>query len=82
MNLYCVQLFAGFKEMVGRDQWELTSAVKLSANELLTRFFQAFPDLDGLKSVTRLAVNHRFASEDVALEPGDELALIPPVSGG
>lgn len=30
----------------------------------------------------RLAVNHAFASATLALQAGDELALIPPVSGG
>jgi molybdopterin converting factor small subunit len=30
----------------------------------------------------RLAVNRAFASRDLVLNPGDELALIPPVSGG
>ena len=30
----------------------------------------------------RLAVNHEFAEADTRLDPGDELALIPPVSGG
>jgi molybdopterin synthase catalytic subunit len=29
-----------------------------------------------------MAVNREYASEETALDPGDELALIPPVSGG
>jgi len=79
---YRVQLFAGFKDMVGRDQWEWASETKVSASELLRNFFNTFPDLSNLKSITRLAVNQHFVERDVALEPSDELALIPPVSGG
>ena len=29
-----------------------------------------------------MAVNREYAAEDQVLDPGDELALIPPVSGG
>ena len=29
-----------------------------------------------------MAVNREYASEEQVLDPGDELALIPPVSGG
>jgi molybdopterin synthase catalytic subunit len=35
---------------------------------------------DGLPLV--MAVNREYADEETALDPGDELALIPPVSGG
>jgi molybdopterin synthase sulfur carrier subunit len=29
-----------------------------------------------------IAVNNNYAKDDVALQPSDEIALIPPVSGG
>ena len=30
----------------------------------------------------RVAINHAFASPDQALQPGDEVAFLPPISGG
>ncbi|MFZ9463009.1 MAG: MoaD/ThiS family protein [Vulcanococcus sp.] len=35
----------------------------------------------GLGSV-RVAINQRFAAADTPLQPGDELAFLPPISGG
>ncbi|MEY2643451.1 MAG: hypothetical protein RLZZ611_100, partial [Cyanobacteriota bacterium] len=30
----------------------------------------------------RVAINQRFAAADTPLHPGDELAFLPPISGG
>ena len=54
----------------------------MTGMRLMQSFFEAFPELDGLRQVTRLAVNQSFCTEDLELDPSDELALIPPVSGG
>ena len=80
---YQLKLFAVLKERVGSDVWLYQGpATGLKGSELLQAFFQAHPQLDGLRKVTRLAVNQAFCTEDPVLSPGDELALIPPVSGG
>ena len=79
---YDVRLFALLKERVGQANWAFESEKALSGTELLTAFFDAHPQLDGLRRVTRLAVNQAFVSGNPTLAPGDELALIPPVSGG
>jgi molybdopterin converting factor subunit 1 len=41
-----------------------------------------FPAIKAALSTMRLAVNQSFVSEDHVLHPNDEVALIPPVSGG
>jgi molybdopterin synthase sulfur carrier subunit len=38
--------------------------------------------LPGALSEVRVAINQRFASADSPLQPGDELAFLPPISGG
>lgn len=40
------------------------------------------PELSALRSVCRLARNGEYLQQDGLIFPGDELAVIPPVSGG
>jgi len=79
---YQVKLFARLKEHTGLACWEWDSERPLRGSQLLAAFFTRFAELDGLRGVTRLAVNRAFISDDPLLDPADELALIPPVSGG
>lgn len=41
-----------------------------------------FPEMHGNESAIRLARNSCFLLPEESLNPGDEIALIPPVSGG
>ena len=79
---YQLKLFAVLKDRAGRDAWTYDSVRPLKGSQLLAVFFDEHPELAGLRSVTRLAVNQSFCTDDPLLDPGDELALIPPVSGG
>lgn len=40
-----------------------------------------YPAMQQLRSVM-IAVNKTYATDDTALSPGDEIAVIPPLSGG
>jgi molybdopterin converting factor small subunit len=40
------------------------------------------PDLSALRNVCRLARNGEYLQEDGLISPGDELAVLPPFSGG
>lgn len=72
-----VRLFAMLRERAGRDVVEL----ELPAGATVADALSALGDLtEGYSCV--LAVNRVYAPESQVLEPGDELALIPPVSGG
>jgi MoaE-MoaD fusion protein len=72
-----VRLFAILRERAGRNEVEL----ELPDSARVSDALEALGDVTrGLKVV--LAVNREYASPDTVLEPGDELALIPPVSGG
>jgi molybdopterin converting factor small subunit len=43
---------------------------------------EQFPELRAHRIAVRLARNNQFLQPGERLEPGDEIALIPPVSGG
>jgi MoaE-MoaD fusion protein len=72
-----VRLFAALRERAGSDEIEL----ELPEGALVSDALERMGGLTGdVKAV--LAVNREYAAGDTALSPGDELALIPPVSGG
>jgi MoaE-MoaD fusion protein len=72
-----VRLFAALRERAGRDQLEL----ELPDGALVSDALAAVADLAADLPLV-LAVNREYAARDDRLAPGDELALIPPVSGG
>jgi molybdopterin synthase catalytic subunit/molybdopterin converting factor small subunit len=72
-----VRLFAGFRERAGRDVVEL----ELPDGARVADALAALADVTG-ETPCVLAVNRDYAHEDHVLVGGDELALIPPVSGG
>jgi len=78
-----LRLFAICRDRVGRDHLDLElSSVNPTVRELLRCLPDAAPELAPLLPAVRVAVNQRFADADQALGPDDEVALIPPVSGG
>ena len=72
-----VRLFAMLRERAGRDVLEL----ELPDGARVSDALAAVDDLAGGLSLV-LAVNREYAPPEQRLAPGDELALIPPVSGG
>jgi molybdopterin synthase catalytic subunit len=72
-----VRLFAVLRERAGRDTIELDLPEGARVSDALA----AVDDLAGGLSLV-LAVNREYAPPDARLAAGDELALIPPVSGG
>jgi molybdopterin synthase catalytic subunit len=50
--------------------------------ELLDGVLAKYPELASHRGTMLLAVNHDFAGSNRVLQEGDEVALLPPVSGG
>jgi molybdopterin synthase catalytic subunit len=72
-----VRLFAGLRERAGADQVELELPDGARVRDALS---EMAPLTAGLPVV--MAVNREYADAEQPLGAGDELALIPPVSGG
>lgn len=74
--------FAQARRAAGISAEEFPAAKPLAAADLWTELLRRHPDLAPLRPATRLARNGEFAPDHATFHPGDEVALIPPVSGG
>ncbi len=77
-----VRLFARLADLAGTRETEVELGEGLSAAEAFRTLCQRFPELAGHGDSLMYAVNAEYVSPDHRLRAGDELALIPPVSGG
>jgi molybdopterin synthase catalytic subunit len=78
-----VRLFAVLRERAGRERIELELPEHATVADALAALAE-LPDLDGVlaRVPVQLAVNRDYASPETELHADDELALIPPLSGG
>lgn len=77
-----VRYFAIIRETLGRSEETREVPDGTTSGELFDALVEEEPRLSGMRTATMLMVNERYARVDVVLEDGDEVALIPPVSGG
>jgi molybdopterin converting factor subunit 1 len=76
-----VLLFAGLAELLGQRELTLADdSAPCTVSELESRVREAWPALAG--KPFRVAVNQRYAAAADPIGAADEVALIPPVSGG
>lgn len=78
---YTVKAFGSAREMVGGRQIEVELSQEYTAGALRNQLIALYPALAGLRSLM-IAVNQEYANDDHSLNETDEIALIPPVSGG
>jgi molybdopterin synthase catalytic subunit len=77
-----VLFFGLLRDLAGRqvELVELPSGATVA--DLLNRFGETVPRFAGLLSAVAVSVNQEYAARSVELHNGDEVALLPPVSGG
>ncbi len=76
-----IRNFGIAREICGGSVIELELPENTTSDELKTRLGQLFPRLAGLNSFL-LAVNSEYSDAQTVIRKGDEIAVIPPVSGG
>jgi molybdopterin converting factor subunit 1 len=75
--------FAAVRELVGKDEESLDLPEGVSTIAELATFLARRDAALGVRLPSvRFARNESFAAKDERLEPGDIVALIPPVAGG
>jgi MoaE-MoaD fusion protein len=77
-----VLFFGVLKDLVGRssDTVDLPEGARLE--DLLSHYLRQVPRLQSMLPALALSVNQEYSRSDRALAAGDEVALLPPVSGG
>ena len=78
-----VLLFARLRELAGgRNEWTCELPDGSTARDVWARLAASFPPVSELASSVSCAVNADFAPMTTRLADGDEVAFLPPVSGG
>lgn len=80
MKKYKIIAFGITKDILGGKE-TVIEADAGTVLELRQHLTQRYPQLRGLKSLL-IAVNSNYAEDSESLDETDEIALIPPVSGG
>lgn len=81
---YPIKIFAGIREAIGSDCISVQLDDGVTAKEVKERLAKQYPQSSDLIRLSRIAVSQAFVRDEdrLALPPGGEFALIPPVSGG
>ena len=74
-------LFGITKDIIGNSPFSFELKGENTAKVLMEELTNTYPQLKDLNSIA-LAVNGEYALPSTLVKPGDEIALIPPVSGG
>ncbi len=77
-----IKFFASFREITRERERVADVPAGSTPASLLVVLSGEFPALDRFNTTTAFAVNGTYSAPDVPLQDGDELAFIPPVSGG
>lgn len=77
-----VKLFAAYQEAYGVPEVVLQLPPDTPVVAVLEQIINEHPELQMWRNLTRCGVNLEFVEPDTILQQGDEVVLIPPVSGG
>lgn len=77
-----IRLFATLRDRAGVDQTEIELPNGAHVADLLPALAAKYPLIEPGLSTAMVAINQEYAFPDDKINPGDEVALFPPVSGG
>ncbi len=82
MSRMTIKLFATLRERAGTSELSRDFPDGATVAEIWRRLGEEFPALKGHRDTVGFAVNHEYVDDDYRPRAGDEVAFIPPVSGG
>jgi len=77
-----VLFFGRLRELIGVAEETGELAVGATLAQVFDRYVERFPKLAGFRGSMVVSRNQEFAPWDTRIAAGDEIAFLPPVSGG
>lgn len=77
-----VLFFGRLRDLSGQRTEEIQLADGATVGDLLGYYGRSFPEMQRHLASLATAVNEEYAPQETVLHEGDEVALLPPVSGG
>jgi len=77
-----IKLFASLRQAMNSNEIKINIDNEIMVSQMKKIVFETFPKLKKLNIPFLVAVNHELAKDSSLIKAGDEVALIPPVSGG
>ncbi len=75
-----VKLFASSRELVGESEVRISLTDQTTVGNLRKKIVEMYPALSKIMFV--VAVNHKVSDNSTIINNSDEVAILPPVSGG
>jgi molybdopterin converting factor subunit 1 len=77
-----IRLFATLREVVGEREITITVPSGVTVGYLNNEIFRKYPQLKSFSNKFVTSVNYKVTTGDTIITSSDEIALLPPVSGG
>jgi MoaE-MoaD fusion protein len=77
-----VLFFGMLKDLAGRGEESVTLSEGASVGDLIRHYEETVPRFSEIAGSIAMSVNREYASVEMRLKEGDEVACLPPVSGG
>lgn len=77
-----VKLFAIVRDRAGKPELKLELPVGSTVEDAASELSRQLPAIDQFLKRAAFAINHEYVSRETRLKDHDEVAVIPPVSGG
>ncbi|MBS3790749.1 MAG: molybdopterin converting factor subunit 1 [Candidatus Thermoplasmatota archaeon] len=77
-----VKFFASARDIVGKKDLKMEIQQNWKVEDVLETIFKKYPELEEMEDQLLISVNKDRTKKNEVLKDGDEIAVMPPVTGG